>query len=229
VKNEHHQIKPQQAESPTAFELAQLAVMIQGRKGNHEKADGKPNMTQQILAAQGRVPPPSSEWAEPVRAALDLWQVSTEALAVRDKTRETLSALRDGIMTLTSEEWKAHAAECAGSLSDIDRLLDESRVSTAELKRRLFRDSSLSKASRDKLFIGLIKWATEHTLPFSDGRSFVYHAGMRHDELPAQMTGRECRHFIEAHEARASMNKRRIIPASLRQTGSDRYDRIRKR
>jgi len=217
MRNEHDQIKRPQAESPTAFELAQLAAMIQGRNGNHQKADGKPNLTQQILAAKGAIPSRESDWAEPVREAMELWQVSADSIAVRDKNRETLNAMREGMLFLSAEEWKAYAAEYSGHRSDLDRLLDDSRVSTAELMRRLYRDTSLSHASRSKLFIGLIKWAAEHALQFADGKSFAYPASLRDNALPAQMTGRECRHFVEAHRARVRLNKQRNIPTSLRQ------------
>jgi len=123
--------------SPTTFELAQVAA----------------------LAA-----PPNTRPKDAIRRAMELWQEAEVELAEHQNRVDYLRCLFGGkgggdgpLFTDTPEEWAARIKGYPGDERDVRKALREKLFSTADIEKRLYRDKSLSRDTRHRLFLGLVR------------------------------------------------------------------------
>jgi hypothetical protein len=217
----------EQQESPTTFQLAQLAIMIQGQL----PSPGKPNLTEQVMAWKaaernnGKAYEPGQLFRDAVDLASDLWAAAAQAKFAHVTIEQQLSQLREGLLTLPASEWAENLKSFKGHPRAVDRFLDNELVSVECSEKELFKDRSLSSATRRKLLLGLVKFAADHRLKFSDGRTLcraheveAFKSKYQGETALRVMTARECRHFVEARHRQLAENKKRDVnPARYKQ------------
>lgn len=137
--------------TPTPFELAQLAAMLNPSARNY------------------------TDQSSAVEAAYNLWASAVDKIDYLSRTESEkrncerqLKELIEGIFTIPPDEWKARIKAYPGRESEIANALWKFKLSHEDLQKQLFRDSSLSKATRTKFFFALPAFAKDHGIPWND-------------------------------------------------------------
>lgn len=210
--------------SPTIFELAQLAASLKVKL--HDSITQKPTLDDEVKAWKfpNQVRLECSAWDGYVHSAYDLWESAKRVRESRECANVQLEELRDGVLTFSAEEWKARMMEYGGFNGDVDRMLDASVLPVEDLARHLYRNNGTTRQNRLSFLVGLIKFAVDHDVKFSDGKTpWLKHTAaaeasfytVKGDGMAkSHISLRDCRYFVEARHVQLKIMKKRIVPAS---------------
>lgn len=146
-------------EKPTTFELAQLA-------------------------AQVSTPLADSKGA--IRKALELWREAEAEIHEREDRTEYLHNLfrtpngKDiPIFSDIPEIWLNRLKAYPGDQREVERAMWDQKFPVEEVQKQLYRDKSLSRGTRQQLFLGLVKAAIHYNMegPLVSGRGRLEYLG----------------------------------------------------
>jgi hypothetical protein len=132
-------------EKPTTFELAQLAA---------------------------QAAPPNTRPKDAVRRAMALWKEAETELAEHERRAEYLRCLlgpgdakEAPLFDDTPEEWAARIKGYPGDEADVLKALWDRQYPTEQVAKWLFKDKTLTRDTRRKLLLGLIRVSILNDLP----------------------------------------------------------------
>lgn len=158
-------------QTPTTFELAQLAAQ-----------------------AASHVALPK----DAVKRAWALWHEAEEELGEHDNRVEFLRGLfatpngkNIPIFTDTAEEWRARLQAYPGDTRDVERAMWDREFSTEEVQKQLYRDKSVPRGTRQKLFLGLVRAAINYGMegPLVNRRGRLEYIGTVNGEFIKAIDG----------------------------------------
>lgn len=134
-------MKKAQPDSPTAFELAQLAATL---------CPGKRNPTAIDSAAH---------------EAWQLWESCNRIVQHRETARQQIRELRTGLYTMTPEEWTQRMDSFCGTQAELTSALESIECDAETVRRELFRDKNDGRTQRKSKWGTLPELALRHGIP----------------------------------------------------------------
>ena len=173
-----------------------------------------------------------------VRIAEAELEAAADTITPEDRERATrqreadhqLAVIQGGIFTMAPDEWAERIKDYkGGGPLLIDIYVDIMSFPREVVYRKLFADRGLSKETRAKFVIGLVRFAATHSIP-DWGLKPVELDGTFELVKADTLSGWLCRWLFEVRRVQISLNRKRILPSAGRQPreASIQYKKVKK-